>query len=446
VVPTGDFAFGGGSGGTTLTVASMAALATGIAAIYCVPKRNSWVPFVLTSTLLPATQVIVLAGLHFPIPRIMVVCAWVPLLIGSEAFRSLKRNGLGRMDKLFIAWIVASTVAYTILYRAVGALIYKLGFAITALGGYFLLRSAIRDRRTALQLIRLLGLLTFLIGVLMLIELRSGVNPLAFLGAQALDEVRNGRIRAQGPFADSIIAGTVGAVLFPLFCGIFWARHSRPYAVAGLLGSCAMIIASASSTPASGFAAGVLALCAWPLRRHMRIIRWVAVISLVCLQLIMNASVWALIARFDATGSSSGWHRYMLVNEFIHHFGDWWLIGTTENASWGVDMWDRANWYVQSGYSGGLAEFGLFVAIIAAGYKSVGIGLRRYASQGATQKIVWAMGGALFAATVSFMGIYFSEDQSIIIWFALLALIAAAADGALGPNVEKTIRKHPIQP
>lgn len=441
MVPTGDFAFGGGSGGTTLTVPSTVILAMGIAAIYCFPKHNIWLPFIVTSTLLPATQVIVLAGLHFPIPRIMVVCAWIPLLSGSEALRSLKRKGIGRMDKLFIAWIVVSTITYTILYRAVGALIYKLGFAMTALGGYFLLRITICDRRTALQLIRVLGGLTFLVGVLMLIELRSGANPLALLGAQAFDEVRDGRIRAQGPFADSIIAGTVGAVLFPLFCGTVWVRDSRAYAVAGLLGSCAMVVASASSTPTAGCAAGILAFCIWPLRRHMRVIRWTALIVLVCSQFVMNAPVWALIVRFDATGSSSGWHRYMLVNEFIHHFGDWWLIGTTENASWGVDMWDRANWYVQSGYSGGLAELVLFVAIIVAGYKSVGRGIRQYTRQRATQKIVWAMGAALFAATVSFIGIYFSEDQSIVIWFALLALIAAAADGALTPNGPKTVRR-----
>ena len=50
----------------------------------------------------------------------------------------------------------------------------------------------------------------------------------------------------------------------------------------------------------------------WPLRKRMRLVRWAVALTLVTLHLVMKAPVWALIARVDLTGSSSGYHRYML--------------------------------------------------------------------------------------------------------------------------------------
>jgi hypothetical protein len=52
----------------------------------------------------------------------------------------------------------------------------------------------------------------------------------------------------------------------------------------------------------------------------------------------MKAPVWFLIARIDLAGGSSGYHRAMLIDTFLRHFGDWWLLGTKDAFSWGWDM------------------------------------------------------------------------------------------------------------
>jgi len=350
----------------------------------------------------------------------------------------LPQSRLTIEDKLIIAWVISSIIVYTVLYGAIGAFIYKVGFAIIAIGCFFLFRAQMRNRNSILLMLKVLAAFAMASGALMLFEMRTGANLLACVGAIATDEIRKGRIRAQGPFSHSIIAGTVGAILLPLFLGSLSTKSLRRHAVGGIVGCGAIIVASASSTPLAGCAGGILAFLAWPLRRHMRMIRWGIVASIVALQLTMKAPVWALISRMDIIGGSSGWHRFMLVNEFIQHFGDWWLVGTTQNSSWGHDMWDRANWYVLSGYTGGVWTFLLFVAIIIAAFRSVGIARRSYSGDLAAEKLVWAMGSSLFAASICFIGIYLEEDQSIVIWLALLALIAAARDGALRDNDHKS--------
>ena len=67
---------------------------------------------------------------------------------------------------------------------------------------------------------------------------------------------------------------------------------------------------------------------------------------LVGLHLVMHGPVWSIIEHIDLTGSSSSYHRYMLIDNLIRHFRDWWLLGTTDNPNWGFDMWDTSNQYV----------------------------------------------------------------------------------------------------
>jgi hypothetical protein len=157
----------------------------------------------------------------------------------------------------------------------------------------------------------------------------------------------------------------------------------------------------------------------------MRAVRWGVVAALVILNIIMTAPVWFLIMRLDVIGGSSGYHRARLVNDFILHFGDWWLMGTTENARWGFNMWDLSNQYVQEGQLGGLATFICFLALICICFSK--IGRARKAVEGNREKewYFWLLGAALFSHIVAFFGIsYF--DQTRMSWFALLAMIVTA--------------------
>ena len=140
-----------------------------------------------------------------------------------------------------------------------------------------------------------------------------------------------------------LYAGAFSGVLIPLFIWLWRDRKSRMVPSPVLPGLPLMVYTSYSSTSWMAVMGGFLGLAFWRFRKKMRLIRWGFVGILVGLQMVMKAPVWALIARVDLTGSSSGYQRYQLVDMTIRHFSEWWLIGTPNYVNWGWDSWDLCN-------------------------------------------------------------------------------------------------------
>ena len=298
-------------------------------------------------------------------------------------------------------------------------------------GIYWFLRFLIRDDEDVARVLRTFAIIVAIIGAVMLYERVVGRNPYALLGGArasvyAVVVERDERVRAMGPFGHPILAGTFAGVIIPMFAAL-WLRGAkdRKTAAVGFIGATLMTITSNSSTPLLAYAAGIGALCFWPFRRLTRIVRWGIAMALIGLHLIMKAPVWHLVARIDLVGGSSGYHRFQLIDQFIRRFQDWWLLGVKNNADWGWDMWDTANQYVEIGQKSGLLSFLLFLSILVFGFKYVGRARQRAGTPLKQQQLLWCLGSALFAHVVAFFGIsYF--DQTIVQWYALLAMIPAA--------------------
>ncbi len=156
----------------------------------------------------------------------------------------------------------------------------------------------------------------------------------------------------------------------------------------------------------------------------MRNVRWGIVIVLICLALVMKAPVWFLIARVDFVGGH-GWDRAFLVDQFIRHVPNWFLVGSNENAGWGYDTWDACNQFVAEGLAGGMATFVLFLTILSRGFSMIGKARKQVEGDRLQEWFFWCIGTALFVHLIEFLGIdYF--DQTKILWFAFLAMISAA--------------------
>jgi hypothetical protein len=154
----------------------------------------------------------------------------------------------------------------------------------------------------------------------------------------------------------------------------------------------------------------------------------------------MKAPVWFLIARIDLTGASSGYHRAMLVDTFIRHFNEWWLIGTNTNASWGYDMWDLSNQFVAEGVTGGLATFICFIALISMSFGRIGDARKAARGDRKREWFLWFLGAALVSHIVAYWGIsYFDHTQ--MSWFALLIMINVAT---VAKVVERTQTVQPV--
>jgi len=413
----------GGAVDTFVTPLAILVLLLSIILLIALPRRYAVVAFLGGAMLLPYTLKLVIGPLHLFFFRLLLLAGGVRYLVRRDL-----RIRLTLLDKVFLAWAISNAVTFSLLWHDLSAFLNRCSFLYVTLGSYFLLRGLIRDKRDALLAIRVLAVLVTVIAPFMLMEHFTGHNPFAILGAQALSSVREGRIRAGGPFGHAIIAGSVGAMLVPLFLGLWCeGRRERMLAAVAILAAMVMMVTCASSTPVLTIAMGVGAFLLWPLRRHLRAFRWTIVVTLVTLQLVMKSSVWFLMSHLGGVMGGSGWHRAMLIDTFVHKFGEWWLIGTQNNAKWGYDMWDSLNAFVNAGIEGGLITFVLFISVFVFAYKRIGLARKR--AEKARQKpdalLLWAVGCCILANNVAFFGItYF--DQSVVAWYAVLAITAVA--------------------
>jgi hypothetical protein len=327
-------------------------------------------------------------------------------------------------------WALSLFVVFSLQYLNTQALVKTLGDLLDAMCGYFVLRFLIQDRRDVRQTIKIFALVAVIMAVCMINEQRTGENVFGRLGGiLSISEVRNGSIRSQGAFQHSIPAGAFGATLVPLLIWLWSDAKSRKAVLLGMLGASVMTVTCHSSTTLGCYAGGIFALCLWPLRKQMRVIRWGIALSLIGLHLVMKGPVWSLLEHIDLTGSSESFHRYQLIDTFIRHFGDWWLLGTRENGSWGWEMADTSNQYVTYGIAGGLSTFVLFIAMISKCFGKIGTARKSVEGSRTEEWFLWCLGASMFAHLVVFFGIdYF--DQMEFAWFALLAMISMAVTAA----------------
>jgi hypothetical protein len=426
--PEGFGVFGGG-GSSHMHSAVACALAFVAILVFSVPRRYLILTLFAAFFLIPTDQVLTLGPLHFPTMRVVILLGWVRLVCMKASsqykFLSGRMNGI---DKALLLMGLTGAVNFVLLWREWGGIINQLGELYTTLGGYFLLRFLIRDEKDVRQAIRALAYITAVIAAVMVVERVTRENPYAFLGGHRLAVLmatltNNDRFRCWGPFGHAILAGVFGATLLPILLWYGWrSGRDRMFAFMGVIAATVMVVTSNSSTPVMAYLASVGALCLWPIRKHMRAVRWGLVLSLIPLQLVMNNPVWHTIGRLDFLGGNA-WDREQLVDNFFRHIGDWWLLGTKSTADWGWSMWDLSNQFVAVGASHGLLPFIFFLATLAYAFRYIGIA--RKASEGDRNRewFFWALGAALFSHINAFFGTaYF--DQTILAWYFLLVAIS----------------------
>ena len=388
------------------------------------PRRLAVLPLFAAACYMTMGQVVNVAGLNFSIIRILVLVGWVRLLIRGE-FRSIRLNPI---DVAMLWWTAASVTIYTLLWRSGGAFIYKCGQAYDAIGLYILFRALVRDVDDIVRIFRMLAVLIAPLAALMMLEKTTGRNLFAiFGGVPAFTIVRDGVLRCQGPFPHSILAGTFAAALVPFFLALWSQRRGRLLALAGLFSSTVITLTSGSSGPFLTYGCGVLGFLFWHFRFQMQMVRRALVLGLFCLQLVMDAPFWFVIAHMGLFSGSTAYYRAFLIDQTIRHFSEWWLIGTKYEVVWAPLLYDITNMYVRVAFDGGLLSLVLFFLILKRCYGGVGRAIRKEVHGSfAIQRCIWALGAALFAHTMTFLAVWY-WDQNIVNWYVLLAMIAAVA-------------------
>ncbi len=372
-----------------------------------------------------------LGPFHLMSIRLLVVVGILRVIIRGERLT----GGMNILDRFMIVWAAWALMSSVFHDNSPGILVNRLGLVFNACGIYFLLRVFCQSLGDVVTLCRLTAILLIPLAVELFVEMVTTHNLFSvFGGVSETPEIRLNRVRAQGPFAHSILTGTVGAVCLPLMVCLW--HHHRKTAVAGMVACIAIVVLSASSGPVMTAMAAIGALLMWSWRNRMRLFRWLAVLGYVGLDVVMNAPAYYIIARIDLTGGSTSWHRAALIEAAITHLSEWWFAGTDVTRHWmpyGV-VWnenhiDITNYYLRMGVDGGLPLMLLFVAQLAIGFHLIGRALKELPEVSFRSRfMIWALGTSLFAHSAAFISVsYF--DQSVVFIYLTLAAIGSAWSG-----------------
>jgi hypothetical protein len=423
-MPPKNLAFGGGASGTMLHPLIAVWMLIAVVLILVLPRNKAIAPFLLSFYTIPFQQVILLGPLHFPVLRILILAAFARTL-GAGGATSNRRfpGGFNRLDKVVILWTVSAFIVVSLRWMDPQALIKFIGDFLDSFCGYLAIRYLIPDREAVRRAVKVLALVCVIQGVCMMTEQYTHQNVFALFGENQ-PTVRDGHVRAEGVMG-TLFGGAFAGVSIPLFLWLWTEKGSKKEAVAGLIGSTTMVMATHASTAWMGLGASIVGLCLWPIRRQMRFVRYGIVCTLVGLHLVMNGPVWSLIEKIDLTGGSSSYHRYMLVDNCIRHFSDWWLLGYKDYGSWGFDMWDLCNQFVVAALTGGLSTLILFIMIYSRSFGAIGKTVRCLKGDQGRAWLLWCLGSDLFGNVVASFGINYMIQLQVML-FVLIACTSIA--------------------
>jgi hypothetical protein len=406
-----------------------------IAIVLIIFSSKKYIPmiFIFTACFLTYNQLIIAAGFHFTIIRLLIFVTWIRFIVRRE----IDIFAMNTIDKALLLWAIVATITYTLLWSSFEAFKYKLGLFYDAIGLYFMFRITIKEYKDMELIYKTLIISIIPVALFMLYEKYKGINLyFYFSGANPFSEIRNGRIRCQGPFRHSILAGTYGATSLPLFVALYSSKIiNRPLFIIGLTSSLIIIYASASSGPIVSLLLSIIAFGFWLFRDRMKFVMWCLLLSILTLHIFMKAPVWFIFDRISGLMGGSGWHRSYLIDQAITHFNDWWLIGAKYTADWfpyalAVDpnKADITNAYIGHGVNGGLVTMILFILIIIQCFRGLGNAQKINVSHPLGARFcLWAIGVCLFTHVVSFLSItYF--DQMMVFWYLIIAITSTIVD------------------
>ena len=394
------------------------------------PRRYALAPMFIGGSYLTLGQTLVISGAHFHLIRILIAFGLVRLLVKKEIF-SIKFNDI---DKVFIAWIMIRTFLYVLVSGDTESFLERLGALYNTVGIYFLVRAVVRDFDDIILNVKMLGITIVPLAAPFLIEYTTGKNPFFVIGGvPEFTQVREGRLRCQGPFAHPILAGTFGATIMPLFVGLWgYSPRNRINALGAFGVATLILILSSSSGPLIAYLVILIGLVCWMFKARIRAIRWGIAILLVALHVVMKAPVWFLISRLGEIVGGGGYYRSALIDAFISHFDEWWFIGTTYTAHWmptalesNPKMADIVDHYVAQGVAGGLLCLILFVWLLVLCFKTTGKAIRDEVRFSSFERfMIWALGCTVLGHVASFFSVsYF--DQINVFLFLTIGMIAA---------------------
>lgn len=375
---------------------------------------------------------IYLLGMNFPAIRILIILALLRVVLRREAAGS----HLTKLDKVVVFYSVVSLFAHYLRTPSLGSIVTELGATIDRLGAYAVVRFMVRSHGDLRLVAWTFATLAFLVAAGILYESRGGIDLISRIGGiSRFPTLRGGRFRAQGPYPHSILAGALWATVFPLIVG-YRKRSGTGSVLMSLAIPVVVLIVylTASSTPLMALLVGVVATLLYYQRDIVSPLVITAAAAILLLAIFWWHPPWFLYTKINPTGDSATYFRYVLVDSFVRHWRDWWLIGATETYTWRIGLGDLGlsdlvNQFVAEGVGGGVLQLGSFVAAIAVGFRYLTrlVGAARDAED---RRASWQVGVSLLVHVCNFLGVSY-YGQVTFSWWMTLAFCASLYQGCL---------------
>lgn len=396
-----------------------------LVAQFALPRRFAFAPLLVAACQFQNVPVIDL-GVSFTICKLVIMAG----LFRAARERTLTWSTRQPMDvwiAIWACWTILSGFAHNPIDE--NPITIRLSLIYNVLGTYLYARAFLSNPGDFLRFSKCLALIVVPLALAVVIEKFAHKNFYEVLGMSGQEiTIREGRVRAAGPFAHPILLGTFAASSMILLVPL--RRRSPRWFLLGTVACAVTVFCSASSGPIMTLLSGLLALALWPFRTSVGWIRRAVLFGIVGLQIFMQAPVWFLMARIDLAGGSTGWHRAELISAAVNHLDEWWLTGTDYTRHWmpyGV-TWsgaqtDITNYYLQMGVTGGLPLMLSFIVILIKAFQLLGRRIRtlRLAAD-SDEFMLWCVGATIFAHCFTFISIsYF--DQSFVEFWVLLGAV-----------------------
>ena len=371
-------------------------------------------------------------GLHFTSMRLVLLAGMLRVIVRGE----LGQVRFNRIDGALVIYALYMAMVAILRDRTSAQISYQVGFIYNAFMSYFVIRALLTNEDDLRGVLNGLPWLIAPLALLMVREVQTGSSPFAMFGGLNLESmVRDGQVRASGPFRTPITAGSFGATFAVMYCVEIFRRGLRFIDVTGLAVSLVIVVCAHSSGPLMGLALGIGCLALWPFRSHTKLMRRGLVFGTIGLHLVMKAPVWFLFGRVSDLIGGGGYHRAYLIDTFIRHFSDWWLMGTSDTSDWLAtklvidEQADITNRFVADGVTGGLIALLLSIFLLTRCFQALGGAMRELGEEDVQrEKLLWGMGCTL-TATIGILISVTYFDQMHVIWYFLLAGICACAFG-----------------
>jgi hypothetical protein len=382
------------------------------------PKRFGLLPLLIAACHFPNVSILGVGGYDFSITRLIIGLGLIRACIGRDLKGLLKHP----LDWAILVWsFIALLTSFAHNSDDGNPLVFSMGLVYNVAGAYLCARAYLKNTESIFLFAKCLGIVLLPLAFLMLVEKVTQRDFYSVMGGVAPDAmIREGSVRARGPFVHPILAGTAGASSLFLML-VLWKRDRRA-AIVGA-GACVLItLASASSGPIMTLMSGSVACMLWRWRTKLRNVRRGVLLALIVLHMVMKAPVWYLIARMDIVGGSTGWHRAELINAGIVHVDEWWFAGTDytvhwmpTGASWSPNHTDITNHYLQMGVMGGFPLMFGFIGILVVGFKTLGRRMAELRSRKNSEELaLWFVGGNLFAHSVTFLSVSYFDQINVL--------------------------------